>query len=101
MTAVDSDTIRSAEKEARKERLFARINKADRWFQVLGLSWLTPMLKAAAGDNPKAQVSEIWRRLVFRFWPSPGSSPCGPPLRPRCRHRWAPFPVPRRSGPKP
>ena len=63
MTAVDSDTIRSAEKEARKERLFARINKADRWFQVLGLSWLTPMLKAAAGDNPKAQVSEIWRLL--------------------------------------
>ncbi len=63
MTAVDPDAIHAAEKEARKERIFARINKADRWFQVLGLSWLTPMLKAAAGDNPKAQASEIWRLL--------------------------------------
>jgi len=63
MTAVDPDAIASADKEARKERLFTRINKADRWFQVLGLSWMTPVLKAAAGDNPKAQMSEIWRLL--------------------------------------
>ncbi len=63
MTAVDPNFAADAEKEARRERLFTRINKADRWFQVLGLSWLTPVLKAAAGDNPKAQVSEIWRLL--------------------------------------
>ena len=63
MTAVDPDVIASADKEARRERLFTRINKADRWFQVLGLSWLTPVLKAVAGDNPKAQISEIWRLL--------------------------------------
>jgi nitrate/nitrite transport system permease protein len=31
---------------------------------VLGLSWITPVLKAAAGDNPKAQVKEIWRLLA-------------------------------------
>ena len=62
MTAVDPNFV-DPEKEARRERLFTRINKADRWFQVLGLSWLTPVLKAAAGDNPKAQVSEIWRLL--------------------------------------
>ena len=29
----------------------------------LGLAWLTPILKAAAGDNPRAQVGEIWRLL--------------------------------------
>ena len=63
MTAVDPNFSEDAAREARKERLFTRINKADRWFQVLGLSWLTPVLKAAAGDNPKAQVSEIWRLL--------------------------------------
>ncbi|MEM6386910.1 MAG: ABC transporter permease [Pseudomonadota bacterium] len=63
MTAVDPNFAEDAAREARKERLFTRINKADRWFQVLGLSWLTPVLKAAAGDNPKAQVSEIWRLL--------------------------------------
>ncbi len=63
MTAVDPNFAEDAAREARREKLFTRINKADRWFQVLGLSWLTPVLKAAAGDNPKAQVSEIWRLL--------------------------------------
>ena len=60
MTAIDPDTL---EAEARRARLFTRINKADAWFQVLGLAWVTPMVKAAAGDNPKAQMSEIWRLL--------------------------------------
>jgi nitrate/nitrite transport system permease protein len=63
MAAVNSDALAPADKEAKRERLFTRINKADRWFQVLGLAWLTPVLKAAAGDNPKAQLSEIWRLL--------------------------------------
>jgi nitrate/nitrite transport system permease protein len=60
MTAIDPDTLAS---DARRSRLFTRINKADAWFQVLGLAWLTPVLKAAAGDNPRAQMSEIWRLL--------------------------------------
>ena len=60
MTAIDPDTLAA---EARRARLFTRINKADAWFQVLGLAWLTPILKAAAGDNPRAQVAEIWRLL--------------------------------------
>jgi len=63
MTTVDPDFAAEAEKEARRERLFTRINAADKWFQVLGLSWLTPMLKAAAGDNPRAQMGELWRLL--------------------------------------
>jgi len=48
---------------ARRERLFTRITKADGWFRVLGMSWMTPLLRAAAGDNPRAQVGEIWRLL--------------------------------------
>ena len=60
MTAIDPDTL---DIEARRARRFTRINKADKWFQVLGLAWLTPILKAAAGDNPKAQGAEIWRLL--------------------------------------
>ncbi|MCH2077486.1 MAG: ABC transporter permease [Rhodobacteraceae bacterium] len=64
MTAIDPDCLTpEAAREARKERLFTKINAADKWFQVLGLSWLTPVLKAAAGDNPKAQAGEIWRLL--------------------------------------
>ena len=60
MTATDPDSLSPEEaREARKERLFTKINAADKWFQVLGLSWLTPILKAAAGDNPKAQMGEM------------------------------------------
>ncbi|MDA7430448.1 ABC transporter permease [Primorskyibacter aestuariivivens] len=64
MTTVDPDFSASADREARRARLFTRINAADKWFQVLGLSWLTPILRASAGDNPRAQMKEIWRLLA-------------------------------------
>ena len=64
MTTVDPNFTDDAAREARRARLFTRINKADKWFQVLGLSWVTPVLKAAAGDNPQAQLKEIWRLLI-------------------------------------
>ncbi|MEM9129224.1 MAG: ABC transporter permease [Pseudomonadota bacterium] len=64
MTAIDPDSLApDAAREARRERLFTRINAADKWFQVLGLGWITPVLRASAGDNPRAQFSEIWRLL--------------------------------------
>ncbi|ARE40368.1 Alkanesulfonates transport system permease protein [Rhodovulum sp. P5] len=61
MTAIDPDTLGRA--EARRTALFTRINKADGWFRILGLGWLTPILRAAAGDNPKAQMRELWQLL--------------------------------------
>ncbi|MEO3414654.1 ABC transporter permease [Roseovarius sp. CAU 1744] len=61
MTTADPDFARS---EARQARLFARISKADAWFKVLGLAWITPVLRIVAGDNPRAQVREIWRLLA-------------------------------------
>ena len=64
MTTVDPNFTESAAREARRARLFTRINAADKWFQVLGLAWITPIAKAAAGDNPAAQVKEIWRLLA-------------------------------------
>ncbi|CUJ88817.1 ABC transporter permease [Shimia thalassica] len=63
MTAIDPQALADEEREARRARLFTRINKADGWFQVLGLSFITPVLKAIAGDNPRAQMKEIWRLL--------------------------------------
>ena len=63
MTAIDPQALHDEEREARRARLFTRINKADTWFQVLGLSWMTPILKAAAGDNPRVQAAEVWRLL--------------------------------------
>ncbi len=64
MTAIDPETIANEDREARRARVFTRINKADKWFQVLGLAWATPLLRAAAGDNPRAQMTEIWRLLA-------------------------------------
>ncbi|NRB17460.1 MAG: ABC transporter permease [Rhodobacteraceae bacterium] len=61
MTIADSDF---ATTEARRARLFTRINAADKWLQMLGLAWITPVLKAAVGDNPLAQLVEIWRLLL-------------------------------------
>ena len=63
MTAIDPGDLTAEAREARRAKIFTRINAADRWFTVLGLSWITPVLRAAAGDNPKAQASEIWRLL--------------------------------------
>ena len=64
MTAATDHSIGDDPARAeRRARLFTRINQADRYFQILGLAWITPALRAAAGDNPKAQAKEIWRLL--------------------------------------
>ena len=63
MTAIDPSDLQAEARENRRQRLFTRINTADKWFQVLGLAWLTPVLRAAAGDNPAAQGKEVWRLL--------------------------------------
>ncbi|WP_300071670.1 ABC transporter permease [uncultured Ruegeria sp.] len=65
MTTVDPEFNTDVARQQRRARLFTRINAADKWFQVLGLSWATPVLKAAAGDNPRAQMTEIWRLLII------------------------------------
>jgi nitrate/nitrite transport system permease protein len=31
--------------------------------KVFGLAWITPILRAAAGDNPRGQMKEVWRLL--------------------------------------
>lgn len=48
---------------ARRNGLLAWANTADAYLKVLGLGWVTPILRAAAGDKPKAQAGEIWRLL--------------------------------------
>lgn len=63
MTIIDDISANALTKEARKERIFARINKADTWFRILGLSWLTPAFKIAAGDMVKPNLRDIWRLL--------------------------------------
>ena len=50
---------------ARQERLHLMINRAAGWLDALGLAWITPILKIAAGDNPREQLSELRRVLVI------------------------------------
>jgi nitrate/nitrite transport system permease protein len=59
MTAIEPIHIQAD----RRARMFTRINKLDGWFKVLGLSFMTPLLRALAGDNPKAQGKQIWQLL--------------------------------------
>ena len=40
--------------------LIARVNP---YLAVLGVGWLVPILKMAAGDSPRAQLRELWREL--------------------------------------
>ena len=62
--AATADIPPDAAREARRERRFTRINRADGWFAVLGLSFLTPLLRMAAGDSVRAQSRELWRLMV-------------------------------------
>lgn len=59
MTAIDPTQMQTE----RRARLFTRINKLDGWFKVLGLAFMTPLLRALAGDNPRAQAKQIWQLL--------------------------------------
>jgi len=66
MTAT-SDSIATAEAQrlARRERRFVRINQAAGWLDALGLGWLTPLLRIAAGDNVSEQLGELKRVLII------------------------------------
>lgn len=64
MTTLDSDfAARDAAREARRARISTRINKIDGWLKALGLGWITPLIRIAAGDNPKAQMAEVGRLI--------------------------------------
>lgn len=52
-----------SQKEARKAQYFTWVTKAEKYFNILGLSWLSPFLKLCGSDNPRANGKEIWRLL--------------------------------------
>ena len=57
------DTIKAKEKAKRIERMHTRINKVSKYLNVAGLGWITPILKMAAGEDPRIQGKELWRLL--------------------------------------
>jgi nitrate/nitrite transport system permease protein len=54
-----------ARKTERREKLFQRINRLGRWLDALGLAFVTPLLKIAAGDNVAEQLQELKRVLII------------------------------------
>lgn len=48
-----------------RTRVFSAINKASGWLDALGFSWLVPILKMLAGDNPKEQLGDLKRVLLI------------------------------------
>jgi len=67
MSAIDDTMIAEeagrAEREARRERMFLRINRASGYLNVLGLAWVTPILRIIAGDSPRHQLVQVWQLL--------------------------------------
>ena len=57
----ESDEI--AVKEMRREKIFTRINKIDVYLKVLGLGWITPLIRAAVGDSLDANIREFSKQL--------------------------------------
>ncbi|MEZ5716553.1 MAG: ABC transporter permease [Paracoccaceae bacterium] len=63
MTTADPNFSSEAAREARRARLFTRLNTADTYLRILGLGWIVPLIKAALGDTPRAQLKQVWREL--------------------------------------
>ncbi len=65
MATVVEEITQETDRAASKERLHTRINRAAGFLDTLGLSWLVPLLKMAAGDSPRAQFDELGRVLII------------------------------------
>ena len=57
----EASSVNPAPQTPRNEKFFAFINRAARWFDALGLGFITPILKIIAGDNVKTQLKELRR----------------------------------------
>ncbi|MPZ37914.1 MAG: ABC transporter permease subunit [Rhizobiales bacterium] len=55
--------IASDARTARRERWHTRINRVAGTLDVLGIGWLVPILRLAAGDDARQQGRELWRSL--------------------------------------
>ena len=51
------------QKADHKEKVFTLINRSSRFFDILALSWVTPLLLIAAGDSPKRNLAQVWQGL--------------------------------------
>lgn len=59
----DTATMK-ASRAARLERWHGRINRSAGFFELVGLGWLVPLFRMAAGESISQQGKELWRQLV-------------------------------------
>jgi len=58
-TDVTAETARAA----RRERWQSRISRVSSFLNILGLGWLVPIMRIAAGERAQPQLKELWRSL--------------------------------------
>lgn len=66
MTSVtEASTLSTAEamRARRKARLAHALNRTAATLQIVGLGWLSPLLRMAAGDSPRQQGRELWQQM--------------------------------------
>ncbi len=61
--ALPDATAVEATRAVRLERWHTRINRSAGFFELVGLGWLVPLLRMAAGDSIRQQSKELWRQL--------------------------------------
>ena len=64
MSTADPEFAEDAARAVRRERFFTFLNKADTYLKVLGLGWVTPLIKASAGESPRTQLKLVWQQLI-------------------------------------
>lgn len=68
MSAIDNAIeapVGEAKRAERRIKIFSWINKSAAFLSVVGLGWLVPLMKIAAGDNLREQMSEVWQQLCI------------------------------------
>jgi nitrate/nitrite transport system permease protein len=54
---------RPAPRPARAARNYVLLQRASGYLTLLGLGWLVPLLRLAAGEPPRDELKELWREL--------------------------------------
>jgi nitrate/nitrite transport system permease protein len=62
--ALAASDIADGARVARREQLLSRIARAATYLNVVGLGWLVPLLRIAAGDSPRHQLAELRQTLL-------------------------------------
>jgi nitrate/nitrite transport system permease protein len=53
----------TATRAERRERWQTRISRVSGFLNILGIGWLTPIMRIAAGERAQPQLKELWRTL--------------------------------------